>query len=645
MKQILILLTLLLSSSFLQAQTKDTPLDELIKMEAYSKDPDAEAVIIYDLGDSYFQDIDNGFEVYFKRKCRLKILSPAGLKFAEIAIPLYVKEFEFEELIDFSAVIYNNVNGTVITTMASKKDFFEEKINDSWIQKKIALPGVKVGSVIEFEYTLSSPFLFNIQDWEFQHEIPVIYSEYVARMIPFYAYSYITIGTPKFDEFTSYQSPGLSRRFQNIEYHDMIYKFVMKDLPAFRDLDFISTPSDYKIKLDFQLSTINRMDGATINIMTTWPKMITDLNKNSNFGAYVRACKGEAKKVIKAQFPFAGNNIETLKKIVQFVKEKYNWDESNGLFAKSNAREFVKQKLGNTANINLFLTSLLQQAGINAYPVIISTRDHGKIYADYPFSHFFNYVVVRTEIDGKTYLSDATEKMTIFDQLPERCINDKGLVIKAKEENWVPLTTTLPSLEENKFLYTFNKTKDSLICFYTLTATEYDGITKKKQYLKDNQAYISETFESSFDQIDETKVMASGATKNFTSQCTGKIKPTAVENYISFNPFLNFGIDENPFNKKSRLYNIDLIYARKRNFEATILLPENAKPINLPKNMAINNNDFSMNYNISISDNALKINAGYFLKEPVYGPEMYIKLQSFIDSVIKEMNQNVQIQL
>jgi hypothetical protein len=645
MKSILTLITFFASTLFLLAQTKDSTIPELLKMDKYKNDGAAEAVIIYDLGSTRFADTDRGYEVNFTRKCRIKILTTAGLEFAEVAIPLYVKDFDQEQLIDFKAVTYNLVEGNTVTTTSTKRDLLEERINNGWIQKKIALPGVKVGSVVDFEYELASPFLFNIQDWEFQHEIPIIYSEYEAKMIPFYTYTYITIGTTKFDEFKSYETTGLKRRISGVEFQEMVYKFVMKDLPAFRDLDFITTPTDYKVKLDFQLSKYYSLDGAPHEVMTTWPKMISELYKSPNFGKYLKSCKSESKKVIQEKFPQSANNVETLKNLVNYVKENYNWDGRNGQFASKKAKEFITQKSGNVGEVNLFLTALLREAGIDAYPVVISTRDHGRIYSTYPFSHFFDYVVVCSEVDGKTYLSDATEKLTTFDQLPERCVNDKGLVVKEKEEKWVSLATTVISEEGNSFFYNLNDTKDSLICKYSYTSKEYDGIRDKKAYLDDKQKFIDRKYESSFDQLDTTAILATTDSRNFVSQCGGRIQPTIVDNLISFKPFMNYCIDENPFNKKSRLYDIDLTYPRQRKYEALILLPGNAEPITQPENVSVDNENFSMNYNVTIADNTIKIKADYCLKKSIYTPDMYFKLQAFFDKVIKKLNQDVQIRL
>src|SRR5690606_9663507 len=127
--------------------------------------------------------------------------------------------------------------------------------------------------VIEMRYVVKTPFKYNLPDWEFQHRIPTLYSEYEARMIPFYEYTYILQGADKFDHFESYEQPGVSRQFGAHRYNEMTYKFIMKDVGAFKDESYISSINDYLVKLDFQLAKYTSYQGVPVEIITTWPKL------------------------------------------------------------------------------------------------------------------------------------------------------------------------------------------------------------------------------------------------------------------------------------------------------------------------------------------------------------------------------------
>src|SRR6266542_1835795 len=63
---------------------------EEFEMKEYPKDAQAEAVVIYDIGRSFFIDSDRGFEIIFERKQKIKIFNKAGLKWAQFEIPYYL---------------------------------------------------------------------------------------------------------------------------------------------------------------------------------------------------------------------------------------------------------------------------------------------------------------------------------------------------------------------------------------------------------------------------------------------------------------------------------------------------------------------------------------------------------------------------
>lgn len=343
------------------------------------KDTVAEAVVLFDIGKSYFVSSSSGLKLFFERITRIKIFKEAGLKYGEIEIPYYVDNEGLELVFDIEGTTYNYADDKLNKSVVDKKLIFEEKKTEHWYLKKFALPDVKKGSIIEIKYTLETPYFFNLRDWEFQWRIPVVYSQYEVRMIPFYSYSFILQGAGSFDVQNSYQDIGLKKILAGLEYNDMVHIYGMKNLPAFRDESFITSINDYIIKLDFQLSKVHHTNGVITEIMSTWPKLIDDLIKNQDFGKYSKSAQKEAKKILTTLNIENANQEVKLETIVNYIKSNYNWNGNYDKFAYKTIKDFLKEKTGNSANINLFLYSLLSASGLEVYPVIISTRNHGKI--------------------------------------------------------------------------------------------------------------------------------------------------------------------------------------------------------------------------------------------------------------------------
>lgn len=646
MKKVFLLLSIaFLFSVQIFGQAVDSNIRELLDLKNYTLDKEAGAVVIYDYGETNFYQNDNGFYTKFTRRLRVKFFTETNLNFSEISIPIYIGERQNEEIDEFNATAYNLNDGIIETTKTTKKDLLKETYTNKQYNYKVAVAGIKAGSVMDVEYTVLSPFLFSIQDWQFQYEIPVLYSEYKAHMIPFYTYSYIIKGTTKLDDLSS-EVEYEKYNFRNVSFQKKLYKFVKTKIPAFYSDEYITSENDYLISLDFQLSEITHLEGYKEQVISTWPKLTEELIKdNANFGGYIKGCKKNAKKTLEENnFPHS-NNTQYLEKLVEYVKNNYDWNGRQWIYSDVKPSEFERTKKGNTSAINLFLLALLREAGIIAEPVIISTRDNGKIYSKYPFIHYFNYTIVLANVDGKDYLLDATEKQTFFDQIPSRCINEIGLVVKKGEENWITLSSNNLSNDFNSFFYQLNSTADTLKCHYSCVETGYYALKSRIKSKDDPEKFLEERINPMFEEVSSSKIIEADSSRSFRYSATGNITPTKIDKYISIKPFLNTIESNNPFKIKERTYPVDFIFARKRTFSAQIMLPPGAKLTKMPESYDSNNNSFSLKYEVTVNDNAISVNAEYSLKKPVYETTLYPGLKNMYDNLVKYLNQNIEIQM
>ena len=172
---------------------------EELRLESYTPDPDAEALVLFDKGLSDFIEDDNGgFKIVLTRTVRIKIFKNSGFKFANVSIPYYQDGYGKSEIVkNIKANSYNHVNGSIQKKTLEKEDIFFEKSDQTWRQVKFSIPDVTEGSVIEYSYVLETPFKFNLPDWRFQRRIPTLHSRYVVKMIPFYEYVFLMQGASK----------------------------------------------------------------------------------------------------------------------------------------------------------------------------------------------------------------------------------------------------------------------------------------------------------------------------------------------------------------------------------------------------------------------------------------------------------------
>jgi hypothetical protein len=647
----LLIIAIIISHQLISAQTPsrefgNVSLEEL-KMTEYEDDRGAEAVVLFDLGESYFYKNDRGgFDVVFERITRIKIFSEAGLELAQVKIPYYQDGGIYEKVYEVEAVTYNFENGRINKSSISQKDIYEEKINENWNAKKIAMPSIKKGSIIEYKYKIRSQYIFNLRDWEFQWGIPVVYSEYITRMVPFFEYTWLLQGASKFDSHETYKRTATTWSSQYTKAYsskpvEVVDKYVMEKVPAFRGEEFITSRNDYIIKLDFQLSEYMFLSGGRTKVMTTWPALIKDYIKHADFGRFAKKSEKFAEKLLNVEEIKEKPAIEKFNIVMDYVKKNYNWNKQNRKFASKSPNQFVKDKYGNSADINLFTIGLLNGVGIDANPIIISTREHGKIKMDYPFAHFFNYVLIQATIDGKIILADATENSLQNERIPIHCINDAGLVIKKDEETWLNLACNFPSTIKTNVI--IDSIGTDLSAQISVSATEYDAYNLRKKYVDDKKK-IKEKLEEDGYEVEESAIEIKNV-EDFKKpySVTYKFEKNAefINDKIYISPFFNEPINENPLKQKTRDYPIDMVYPTKRVYTSAFKIPKGYKLDYIGKDYDINNEYFAFQYKSNVLGEYIQVTLSYYFKKPVYAAKDYLKIKLYFKEIIKRANEKV----
>lgn len=609
-------------------------------MKEYPQDPDAEAVVFYDSGEYFFQGNDNAgkFLLHMTRKTKIKILKEAGISYANIEIPYHSGELGLESVYWINAITYNMEGGKLIKTILDPQKIYDEKIDEDTWQKKIALSNVRVGSIIEITYNIETPYYFNMREWSFQRKIPVVTSNLKYRAIPYYSYNYIAKGIDKLDVFNS--SVGNDDyRFAGIYYKEMIYDFGMSNVPAFKDEEYITSADDYMMSLNFQLSTIFYPTGGKKEIMTTWPAMCDDFLKDDSFGKYLKDAEKEAKKILPT-LDLAGKSPEKqVETIVEYVKSKYGWDGYYGKFANVNLSNFMKQQKGNVGNINLFLTGLLKGAGIEASPVILSTRENGAISQDHPFQQFFNYVIAMVKVGEKTLFIDGTEPFLYYSELPERCINVKGLVIKPKTEEWAITRQKTSSVAQKEFNITIDPLSgkvNAAISFAGVGNENYKLRTAYRGKPENLIEYLKKKYK--IDVAEVKQIEDKGVNRPFSFSFDYSNGIESNDNKLFVQPFCHLNIQENPFKQTKRTLPLDMVFIRGEIYSATITVPKGYKVEYLPEKTHVDQALLTMTYNAELREDKIYVNASYQFKKNIYDAADYTGLKASFSDLLKKLS-------
>ena len=147
---------------------------EEVESKVHPINPDANAAVLFrEEVIHYNYDANVGFVLYTDVHERIKIYNKDGFDWATKEVGLYVSNNQEEEVIGVKGETYNIENGKLVSLKLDKDGIFEEKENKFRNKKKITMPGIKEGSVIEYKYTITSPFISSIDKIQLQYSIPI----------------------------------------------------------------------------------------------------------------------------------------------------------------------------------------------------------------------------------------------------------------------------------------------------------------------------------------------------------------------------------------------------------------------------------------------------------------------------------------
>lgn len=169
---------------------------DIARTPAQERYPDADAVVLFDKGSFEFEE-----QILFTRHVAIKILNPSGLKHANVDVDLSpgdeVDRIEGRTIRRDGSVV--ELKPSDVHEVPSFPDFVLYSEARALV---FAMPGVQVGSVIEYKYTLvyASPYP---PVWRFQCSddtlVPVLHSRFTFEAPQEIDYRYLLTYTQNVD--------------------------------------------------------------------------------------------------------------------------------------------------------------------------------------------------------------------------------------------------------------------------------------------------------------------------------------------------------------------------------------------------------------------------------------------------------------
>jgi hypothetical protein len=644
-KALVIVLVLLLFTKLSHAQdfTYGAVSQEEMDMAKYSKDTSANAVVLKEYGSSKISTASNNMRLIYTYHVKIKIFDNKGLSNGTIQIPVYntIEDYFFKPIYGIKGITsYKDEKGITRQIALEDKNIYQSKENKHWVIYKFALPGLRNGCVIEYQFTTESRFLWNFPSWEFQSAIPKINSEYDVHIPAFWNYNVSLRGPLKLSKnLATVESSCFSFRGASSDCSHIVYE--MQDIPAFVEEEAMTTAKNYKSAIYFDLVDYRDLiTGLPMKYAKEWADVDKTLKNEPYFGDQLKR-KGLLRDKIKPVITDKTDTLNKAKAIYTDLQKWFKWNQFNGIYSADLSKALDKHS-GSDADINLSLVTALNAAGLNANAVILSTRENGAVNNLRPSPDDFNYVVAKLNIGGQNYLLDATDPLLPFGVLPLKCLNGKGRVMSLdKPSYWIDMTDTHQSKRKASIMDFTLEENGKLKGTTTNYSIGYDAYLKRKAIKKFNST--DEYVDDIYSHWQRLKVLKS-TINNLDSldMPLEEIYEVEISLYdglgngkFSFTPFVLNKLTENPFKLAERSYPVDWGMPSEDKYIVNIHLPDGYAADSPPQtiNLALPNNGglFLSSYeqlgNTFIFSTITKFNKGiYSTEEYPYLKELYNKI-------------------
>ena len=520
--------------------------------------------------------------------------------------------------------------GEVVKTKLTKESIFQEEVVEDLSVLRVFMPNVKEGTVIEIAYThFGPPF-----EWKFQDEIPVIYSELYLQPNSYIDFSKNMYG------YVAVKQVSTDR-------------WVAKDMPAMRPEPFTNSISNYVAKLEMDIRRIEIPGVLYKDYASDWNSIYNTLAESTRFGLELAKggyLKTEAKRIME----FYQSPEERVAQAHAFIKEQIKWNGNERLYASNDLNTiYKKDKIGNSADVNLSLIAMLHRMDINAQPVVLSTVDNGVLSFAVPCLSKLNYVIGYVKLGEKEYFLDATEPNLPVGMLPERCLNGNGRLIGPSVNKWIDLTPT-ELIDRELIQAEYILQKDGTIAGkIDCRRVDYAALSfrdKLKEF--NNQDDYLEQIERKYHGLEITdyeiknkdEILSEPVSESFNVDVTEMADD--LGNTIAFSP-LFFNIDQdNPYKSASRMYPVHFKQPIHKTSLVSFILPEGYTFVDLPEpvNVKLPDNGGGFVYSVSkVSDNKVQVLYRLDIKKMVFLPEDYPILQRLHTIILENMSKQLLI--
>ncbi len=384
--------------------------------------PGAGAIILLDDGSMEIYNAGRDGLSVFQRHRIVKILNPQGHRYLNVVIP-------YSPASRVDNIMARTISPDGKITVLDKEDIFDITFYPFYVfysdrrAKLFTLPAVEDGSIIEYRYRVNVRTYTFSHGWQFQDTAPTLLSRFTLVEPSEWDVHYRVYGM-ELEPQTDINPPS----FKNT------YIWEVRDVPPLKTE--IGMPPIRKTAAHLIMSPIGI---ETWDDVAAWYYRLAEPK--------IAAGSGIKERVLQLTEGVATEK-EKLRRIYEWVRDHIRYIAVSigiGGFQPHPAEEILKNRYGDCKDMTTLLCAMVREAGIDAYEVLISTRQNGVPDTTLPSQLVFNHAIAYCPTVGDSGVwMDATAKGCPFGQLPWYDQGLPVLVVGDGGKASLPTTPRLP---------------------------------------------------------------------------------------------------------------------------------------------------------------------------------------------------------
>jgi hypothetical protein len=599
-----------------------------LKMTSCDFEKDANAMVLFDRA-----EMGCGVPgMVIERQRRIKIFNDNGKSEANIRIETNNK-FGHERIAGVEAETITLNNGKIEYTKLDPKLIYQEHTDENKDAVTFSMPNVKAGSVIEYRYIWLRGISRNVPDWAFQCNLPTRYSQLDAFLNPLIV-------------FTSLSWKDKPYVKDTVSMNGYGHVWALRDVPSSKDEPFMRSAPDALQRVALTMSGVKTLRQGDISI--SWADVGEEIANDKDFTKPYDQSLHDEDDIIKPAKALKTDD-EKIAFVFNQVKNLMKWDGQKYYYSKDGIKNAWKKKSGNWGEINMILCRLLKLSGIKACPMLVSTRDNGRILSNFINEYQVNKLVTYVPVDStKYYVLDATDKYNTYNDIPFDLLNSYGLALN-KEKGKYELVFMKKDLPAKQIVFVNAEIKPDGTMAGTAQIASYSynksnilelhktlDEKKYREYLTDDDNNLRITSLK----LENAEVDSLPLTQEIDFHLD---LPGTDDKYIYFNPNLFTSLHSNPFISEQRVSDIDFGCSNTYLIKGRYKIPDGYKIDAMPKgiNLVMADNGITFKRLVGEQDGYIVVNYVINYKKSFYPKADYPDIHAYFKKMNEMLNEQI----